>query len=835
MPERKTTVYKAIKENANRFGIYYKTCIHLHTLASHDFKLLKSWDERQYRKATIDQIFALCTDNAAILPTLSRSDIDPKIWEPFKSEKDFYAYLLIANELVKNNYGMVLVTDHNAIGGAALLRQAVSYLVKFKSCTMHPHILAGIEITCADRNHVVGYFNENSDTKQTLNFWLEKNLYSISEGVTQTSLEVLRFLRSIGAEGYIAHIDSFNTFEKDRFSGAYKKALLDSESLFGLANLRQKDHQLDLMQQIKKKNYYFVLDNDAHCIEDIGINPIWVKCEKRDFPAIKEAFSNYQTSVLLEEPRKDKKLIEGVYIAHRDGGFLCGKNDSTSPFVLPFSDELNCLIGGRGTGKSTILEMLEYALAQRCESERILEFICRHSTIFVLYYDNGTEYLVEMRTPVKPHNGSILQRFGQNEDDRFYYCYQFAAEEIMKYALTHYVTIYQVDHSDGNLCFKEQSNKKELLRKLFDTRYSINELVKTASSDEISKYLYNILFENKTLAYSSNTISCRSFNGLKSKINDVQDVLDKRAAAVAQIVDPFNASKRGIFRITYSQTNTPPEPYIGTWLGYKENDLGKWYTLNGAQYNLKFGDVIEYLLSIYQKVGFVSFIKICVDRDWQQAEITESIRQFCKEMTSRLVDAGITELKTPLCPAVVSDILARAVNKHNAGAVIDYLKEAMEEIESFSLEFNVNNRESVRTEKVDYRDVRNLSLGQKVVAMLSFVLGYSEYMNDYRPLVIDQPEDNLDNQYIYKTLVRQLREAKSKRQVIIATHNATLVTNTNAEQVCVMESNGDNGWIETSGYVGTPKIKKHIVNYLEGGTESFVHKCEIYHDILPRT
>ena len=515
MPERKTTVYKAIKENANSFGIYYKTCLHLHTPASHDFKLLKTWDEKKYEQATADQVFAICVKYAAILPTLSRADIDAKIWETFKSEKDFYAYLLIANELVKNNYGMVLVTDHNTFEGAALLRQAVKYLVESKICTVYPHIIAGIEITCADRNHVVGFFKENGDTKKELGQWLEKNLYSVGEGVTQTSLEVLRFLRSIGAEGYIAHIDSFSTFEKDRFSGAYKKSLLDSESLFGLSNACQKDSQLALMQQIKKKSYCFVLDNDAHCIEAIGSNPIWVKCEKRDFVAIKEAFSNYQTSVLLEEPRKDKKLIEGVYIAHRDGGFLCGKNDSTAPFVLSFSDELNCLIGGRGTGKSTVLEILEYALAQRCESERILEFICRHSTIFLLYYDNGTEYLVEMRTPVQPHEGNILQRFGQNEDDRFYYQYIFDPEKIMLYARTHYVTIYRVDRGDGTLSFIEQNDKKDLLRKLFDTRYSINELVKTASSDEISKYLYNILFENKTLAYSSNTISCRSFNGLK--------------------------------------------------------------------------------------------------------------------------------------------------------------------------------------------------------------------------------------------------------------------------------------------------------------------------------
>ncbi len=55
-----------------------------------------------------------------------------------------------------------------------------------------------------------------------------------------------------------------------------------------------------------------------------------------------------------------------------------------------------------------------------------------------------------------------------------------------------------------------------------------------------------------------------------------------------------------------------------------------------------------------------------------------------------------------------------------------------------------------------------VSLGQKVVVMLSFVLGYSDYSNDYRPLIIDQPEDNLDNQYIYHNLVHQLRIEKGK-------------------------------------------------------------------------
>jgi len=148
------------------------------------------------------------------------------------------------------------------------------------------------------------------------------------------------------------------------------------------------------------------------------------------------------------------------------------------------------------------------------------------------------------------------------------------------------------------------------------------------------------------------------------------------------------------------------------------------------------------------------------------------------------------------------------------------------------LEFNLNSKESNKNQAPIYRNVRYLSLGQKVVAMLSFVLGYSEYSGDFTPLIIDQPEDNLDNQYIYKNLVKQLRDIKLKRQVIIATHNATIVTNAKAEQVVIMESDYTKGWIETTGYPNERKIKQHIINYLEGGIESFQHKCFVYDEVI---
>lgn len=125
-----------------------------------------------------------------------------------------------------------------------------------------------------------------------------------------------------------------------------------------------------------------------------------------------------------------------------------------------------------------------------------------------------------------------------------------------------------------------------------------------------------------------------------------------------------------------------------------------------------------------------------------------------------------------------------------------------------------------------------MSLGQKVVALLTFILSYSKFSNDNTPLIIDQPEDNLDSQYIYNNLVKQLRKIKEKRQIIIATHNSTIVINSKTENVIVMKSDNTKGWMETYGYPAEKSIINNVLNYLEGGKESFNHKRTIYEDFL---
>lgn len=173
------------------------------------------------------------------------------------------------------------------------------------------------------------------------------------------------------------------------------------------------------------------------------------------------------------------------------------------------------------------------------------------------------------------------------------------------------------------------------------------------------------------------------------------------------------------------------------------------------------------------------------------------------------------------------DILKKG--SHLLGA---YKRKIFSKENTLFLEFNINSKESSQQLDILYKEVGVLSLGQKVVAMLDFLLAYSDYSKDFRPLIIDQPEDNLDNRYIYRHLVQQFRDVKAQRQIILATHNTTIVTNSMTDQVVIMESDGVNGWIESQGYVSEKYIKNHIINQLEGGKDSFKHKMSIYETAL---
>lgn len=118
------------------------------------------------------------------------------------------------------------------------------------------------------------------------------------------------------------------------------------------------------------------------------------------------------------------------------------------------------------------------------------------------------------------------------------------------------------------------------------------------------------------------------------------------------------------------------------------------------------------------------------------------------------------------------------------------------------------------------------SAGQKTTAILTFILSFGT-----APLVLDQPEDDLDNHLVYSLIVDKIKEIKQRRQVIVVTHNANIPVNGDAEYVISMSSDTRNLKIQAEGTIEKKDVKNEICEVMEGGIEAFRIRSRRY-DIL---
>jgi len=121
----------------------------------------------------------------------------------------------------------------------------------------------------------------------------------------------------------------------------------------------------------------------------------------------------------------------------------------------------------------------------------------------------------------------------------------------------------------------------------------------------------------------------------------------------------------------------------------------------------------------------------------------------------------------------------------------------------------------------EYKDSTMLSTGQKCTAILPILLLDSDH-----PLLVDQPEDNLDNRFIFECVVDSIRKIKRLRQLIFVTHNPNIPVLGDAERVFVLESNGSSARLAAEGDVDA--CKDEIVTLLEGGEDAFKERRRRY-------
>jgi len=127
------------------------------------------------------------------------------------------------------------------------------------------------------------------------------------------------------------------------------------------------------------------------------------------------------------------------------------------------------------------------------------------------------------------------------------------------------------------------------------------------------------------------------------------------------------------------------------------------------------------------------------------------------------------------------------------------------------------------------KELKHHSLGQRASALILFVL--SQHENDL--IIIDQPEDDLDNQTIYQDVIKMIRELKKNTQFIFATHNANFPVLGDSEQIFSCHY-ADEAISTVSGSIDCRDLQQEIVDIMEGGEEAFNRRKEIYQIWKPR-
>lgn len=123
----------------------------------------------------------------------------------------------------------------------------------------------------------------------------------------------------------------------------------------------------------------------------------------------------------------------------------------------------------------------------------------------------------------------------------------------------------------------------------------------------------------------------------------------------------------------------------------------------------------------------------------------------------------------------------------------------------------------------DYKSVGFLSMGQRCTAVLPIILSHAD-----RIIILDQPEDHLDNAFVVGTLVKAIAARTKDAQTIVATHNPNIPVLGEADAVIHLDSDGSRCFVRMAGAVDTPRIVDAISTIMEGGREAFKRRANFY-------
>lgn len=728
--------------------------------------------------------------------------------------------LALLDEAIEHNLGIIAITDHNTFKGYNNLLKYISENRATQRRYQEILVLCGIEITCYS-NHLLAIFNSNFTEDRQIQFLHDIGIEKESEGTEEAMADelgpsaLLQKINSYGGIAILAHADAEKGFlypliykngSEIAFKGKSLAKIIKSPHLYGI-QVCSDTGERRIKDVIANKDYIrhdrklaFLNFSDAHglVIDDqytgksgksIGSSISKVKLSHKSFNALKMALTDVDTRIIKSiSPTTYSKIIGCAIKSY----IIKKKNEDYACFR--FSDQLNCIIGSRGTGKSTLLgiihEVIEY---EKFDFEYESQYNDRYETAIIYIEVEGKIYAISNDVYGKDYR-SVYVKTNTNSFSRMKKGYNFLNLFLTK------------TYNQGDLYNYHISPNKTL--------EIIDNFIMWKHYDEYGDYIQTInqttanvgvLFE-KCMKHRKPLIPFMKDEALDSRyLQNFYTILDAHNSILKlrdEFVDQINNILSGKLklRVTFVLDDSIQHFLLERFPEIVAKEAGRYY-----DYKAKIRDFMNSIIEKSKIRGKLDFFALLItnqiDKIFEEYYIDKN-----KENIKYLHD-----IRQAISPTELLLFLNNGI----------------------SLEYNVNS--GINNIKPIFRENTKLSLGQNAVALLLIILTASQGLNDNRPLLMDQPEDDLDNSYIFNTLVEEFRRSKNKRQLIISTHNANIPVSADAENILVLKYNGEFGYLDYNGSLDNPKISAAVLEILEGGELALKSRNEKYRNIVDIT
>lgn len=844
----------------------------------------------------------------------------------------------IVDEAVKKGLSIIAITDHN---NCRNVRAAIEAAKQYDGLLL---VLPGVEITTAN-GHLLAYFATVELVEKLINR-LEVIDTTASDGHTQKSMaSVLADVEALGGFAVAAHIDREKTgFEL--YAPGYQSAKRDILKAPALRGLEVDDpthlmwyspddrgpnsaERKQLLGARKSAMAHSALahirNSDAHSLAQFITRSIGARIKLFDltYQAVDVAFRDPAARVVATDLINESYArIVGLVIS---GGFLDNQ-------VFHFNPNLNCIFGGRGTGKSTALRALAYALGQDPEFEFERDDVPQR-IILLVQDEQGLTWFVEAKDAdsttslasdptqvieagafqIEYYPQNALSRISQNLTEDGSLLQAFMDRHLHRDPLFEQerLALSQARQLASQLEPLESDN--DTLQGLTKRLKSTDKLLKSAEDGKFRE----VVAAQAALANERQAIATvrRALQALHKRakaidleidiariLEDNEPLLDKQLPrssgqwrkAVLQLFKDSNAlfvnQRDAIVEIVESlqrsfeaATNTLSGPHdklqqrIAEKIaefekqGLKPTAQGLSVQVTArtklisqiAQIKERRRDLEECRAERKAALEALFAVRSEIEqaRRKQLAPINDSLAQTIDQfrVVFRYDNSGdITNFADivksvmhgtfmhddeieRMCRGISPQELARCCSNNDVTELQALLsnsqiavKWAGDLIQRFSIRKNFFELETCwRAPIIRLRiisgakqeiPVKYLSDGQRhTILLTAAMLG-----NSYLPLVIDQPEDDLDNAFISTTVVDTLRRIKERRQVIVVTHNANIVVLGDAEQIFPMDRMGEHGRTFDVGSIDHSATRAAVEAVLEGGRQAFMRRADLY-------